>query len=306
MSYPIKQDIIPVLPRNAYRKGIGAYEGVVDHSTASPEATDENEATYFKREWNNRKAFPHFVVDWDSITQLADTNYICWASGNGNSRYVQIELCETKDPAKFQESYKRYVWLTAKLLKDKNLGVSEGGTLVSHDWVSKHLGGTNHVDPIGYLASYGISWQQHVANVAAEYKSYFQQSTSKPSIVYEAHIQDIGWQGKERNGETAGTVGRSLRLEALTVKLENSSARLEMEGHIQNVGWTSMRTNGEVIGTIGEGLRLEAVKIKANGLNVAYRVHVQNIGWTSWKMNGEAAGTTGQGLRIEAIEIKLV
>lgn len=127
----------------------------------------------------------------------------------------------------------------------------------------------------------------------------------KPSVVYEAHVQDIGWQGIKRDGETAGTTGQSLRLEALTVKLENSSARLEMEGHIENLGWTSLRTNGEVIGTIGEGLRLEAVKIKADGLNVAYRVHVQNIGWTSWAKNGEVAGTTGQGLRIEAIEIKL-
>lgn len=180
MTYPIKQDLIPGLPRIPYRHGLGAYEGVVDHSTATPEATDENESVYFHREWKNREAFPHFVVDWDSITQLADTTYIAWAAGNGNPRYVHIEFCETRDPEKFKASYDRYVWLTAEILRRKGLGVSDGGTLVSHDWVSKNLGGTNHVDPIGYLASHGVSWGQHIANVQAMYNSFFSQPAPTP------------------------------------------------------------------------------------------------------------------------------
>lgn len=126
-----------------------------------------------------------------------------------------------------------------------------------------------------------------------------------PSVVYEAHIESIGWQGPKRNGETAGTTGQSLRLEALTVRLENTNANLEMEGHVENKGWTTVRTNGEIFGTVGQGLRLEAIKIKSEQLTVSYRVHVQNIGWTDWKKNGEVAGTTGQALRIEAVEIKL-
>ena len=175
MAYEIRKEIIIDLPQYSYRNGVGNWEGVVDHSTATPEATDEAESRYFHREWRNRQAFPHFCVDWDSITQLADTNYQAWAAGNGNPRYVHIELCETKDPAKFQESYKRYIWLTAYVLKQRNLGVKDGVTLVSHDWVSKNLGGTNHSDPIGYLASHGINWSQHVANVSAEYNGTLQQ-----------------------------------------------------------------------------------------------------------------------------------
>lgn len=130
-------------------------------------------------------------------------------------------------------------------------------------------------------------------------------SPSKPSIVYEAHVQDIGWQGKRRDGETAGTTGQALRLEALTVKLENTNANLQMEAHIQDKGWTSVRSNGEVLGTIGESLRLEAIKINSE-LNIQYRVHIENIGWTPWVSNGAVAGTTGEAKRIEAIEIKLV
>jgi hypothetical protein len=125
------------------------------------------------------------------------------------------------------------------------------------------------------------------------------------SVVYEAHVQSIGWQGTRKDGQTAGTTGQSKRLEALTVKLEGTDAKLEMQGHVESIGWASLRTNGEVIGTMGESLRLEAVKLKVEGLNIHYRVHVQSIGWTDWKKNGEVAGTTGQKKRIEAIEIKL-
>ncbi len=131
-------------------------------------------------------------------------------------------------------------------------------------------------------------------------------TSSAPSIIYDAHIQGVGWQGWKRDGQTAGTTGESKRLEALTVRLENTNAALEMQGHIQGKGWTAIRGNGEVIGTIGLGLRMEAIRLKVTGLNVQYRVHVEYEGWTDWKRNGEEAGTTGQSKRIEAIEIKFV
>lgn len=131
-------------------------------------------------------------------------------------------------------------------------------------------------------------------------------TSSVPSIMYDAHIQGIGWQGWKKDGQTAGTTGESKRLEALTVRLENTAAELEMQGHVQGKGWTTIRGNGEVIGTIGLGLRMEAIRLKVTGLNVQYRVHVEYEGWTDWKRNGEEAGTTGQSKRIEAIEIKFV
>lgn len=168
MSYPITQSFIPGLPKNPYRCGVGVYEGVVNHSTADTGATDENERDFEATHWND--AFVHFFVDWDSIIQVADTNYLAWGCGpQGNTRYVQIELCETTDSNQFQESYNRYVWLTAKILHDKNLGVVDGKTLVSHDWITKNLGGTTHTDPIAYLASHGVTWAQHVQNVSVAY-----------------------------------------------------------------------------------------------------------------------------------------
>ena len=120
------------------------------------------------------------------------------------------------------------------------------------------------------------------------------------NVIYEAHVQDIGWQGVKKNGETAGTIGQSKRLESLRINCSG----IKFKGHIQNYGWTTERSSGEIIGTVGEDLRLEAVQIFKDGIK--YRVHIQNKGWSNWCSSGEIAGTIGQSLRIEAIEIKLL
>ena len=40
------------------------------------------------------------------------------------------------------------------------------------------------------------------------------------TLYYEAHVQNIGWQGKKKAGETAGTTGKSYRIEAVRLWLE--------------------------------------------------------------------------------------
>lgn len=132
-----------------------------------------------------------------------------------------------------------------------------------------------------------------------------EKATSKPSIIYQVHVQGIGWQKEVKNGETAGTTGKELRLEAFTIRLKDTDDLITVEAHVEKKGWTPVRTNGEVVGTIGEGLRLEAIKIKCGKHSIYYRTHIQGLGWQEWKKNGEMSGTTGQSKRIEAIEIKL-
>jgi N-acetylmuramoyl-L-alanine amidase CwlA len=161
MSYEIKKDFIPGLPQSPYRNGIGHYEGVCMHNTACMNDSDESQTVYFKREWKNRSAFVHAFCDHDSITQNADWNYKSWGCGNGNSRFINIELCNTKDTAKFEAGFNRWAWLASKKLFERKLGVTDGVTLVSHDWVSKHLGGTNHSDPmiiLRFTAKIGAMW----------------------------------------------------------------------------------------------------------------------------------------------------
>jgi N-acetylmuramoyl-L-alanine amidase CwlA len=168
MSYEITVDLIPGLPELPYRNGVGNYEGVVAHATANYGDTAAGERNYEAGHYND--AFVHFFVDHTSIIQGANTKYLAWGAGHvANQRFVHVELCQTHDNAQFQEAYKRYVWLLAKLLKDRNLGVTRKSTFWTHHDVSTVLGDTDHTDPDEYLASHGVSIDKLVADVAAEY-----------------------------------------------------------------------------------------------------------------------------------------
>lgn len=129
-------------------------------------------------------------------------------------------------------------------------------------------------------------------------------------INYQAHVQDIGWQATVNNGSTAGTTGKSKRIEALNVSLSNSdySGGVQVRCHVQDIGWQGWNTSG---GTTGKGKRVEAIQVRltgdvANYYDVYYRVHAQDVGWTTWAKNSASAGTEGYGRRLEAIQIKLV
>ncbi|MED1381791.1 N-acetylmuramoyl-L-alanine amidase [Bacillus mycoides] len=160
--------LISDLPKTPYRGGIGAYEGVVAHSTATPEAPAINIQKYESRTWQN--AFVHFAVDWDETIQIADTRYIAYGAGSiANKRFVHVELCETANYEKFKRSYEKYVKLVAKILKDNNLSVEKG--LWTHDDVRKYLGGTDHEDPLDYLKSHGVSEAQFRADVQRAYNN---------------------------------------------------------------------------------------------------------------------------------------
>lgn len=132
-----------------------------------------------------------------------------------------------------------------------------------------------------------------------------QQPTQQSKVEYEAHVQDIGWQGVKRDGQTAGTVGESKRLEALTVRLtdKNANYNLKIQAHIENEGDTAAVSGGGIVGTVGMNRRIEAIKIDSP-VPLQYRVHQQDIGWTSWTNQGNWCGVKGQSKRIEAVEIK--
>lgn len=159
--------IIPDLPKQPYRNGVGAYEGVVAHSTATPEAPAINIQKYESRTW--RSAFVHYAVDWDETIQIADTRYIAYGAGPAaNKRFVHVELSETSNPAKFKSSYERYVKLLAKILKDRGIHPSKG--LWTHKDITYKLGGTDHEDPLDYLRSHGVSESQFRADVQKAYE----------------------------------------------------------------------------------------------------------------------------------------
>ncbi len=89
----------------------------------------------------------------------------------------------------------------------------------------------------------------------------------KGGIEYATHVQNEGWQNYVADGELSGTKGKSLRLEAIKIRL-----------------------TGEL----------------AETYSVEYRTHVQNEGWQKWVKDDAMSGTKGKSLRLEGIQIRLV
>ncbi len=134
------------------------------------------------------------------------------------------------------------------------------------------------------------------------------------SVQYSTHVQSYGWETDWKNdGEMSGTSGEAKRLEAIKIKLDNTTLHggIEYRTHVQTYGWLGWTKNGAMSGTEGEAKRLEAIQIRLTGelsevYDVYYRVHAQSYGWLGWAKNGACAGTAGYAKRLEAIEIVLV
>ncbi|MED1116469.1 N-acetylmuramoyl-L-alanine amidase [Bacillus paramycoides] len=209
--------IIPDLPKQPYRNGVGMYEGVVAHSTATPEAPAINIRNYEARTW--RSAFVHYATDWDETIQIASTKYQAWGAGPAaNKRFVHVELSETSDPIKFKKSYERYVKLLAKILRDRNIDPSIG--LWTHKDITYKLGGTDHEDPIDYLRSHGVSESKFRADVLKAYngdsisvEAKPQQPNEVPGVINEVGVAYVdGYNVNLRSGpSTTNSVIRKLQ-----------------------------------------------------------------------------------------------
>lgn len=138
-------------------------------------------------------------------------------------------------------------------------------------------------------------------------------SLKKPALSYRANCQSSGWMATVSEGATAGTTGKSRRLEALNINFQNFDGKngITYRAHVANVGWQSWKKGGETAGTTGKGNAIEAMQIKLSGgmdsfYDIYYRMHVADYGWLGWAKNGEPAGTTAGGVRGEAIQITIV
>lgn len=135
---------------------------------------------------------------------------------------------------------------------------------------------------------------------------------NKPSIQYRVQVQDHAWMSWVNEGEMAGTVGESRRMETLQVRMINcEGVSLKFYAHIQDLGDCYFTDKDEYVGTVAQSKRVEAIGITSEGLKekgyqLQYRVQVQDIGWMPWVNDGEVAGTRYQSKRLETIEIKVV
>lgn len=181
-KYPIQVNLISGLPKEPYSSG--HYIGVIAHATAVYNDSPDSERNVEVTGWKN--AFVHFFVGRGKIEQVADVNYVAYGSGRTANHlgYVHVELCQTYDSAQFAQDYAMYVWLLAKILHDRGLGVIDGVTLMSHAQVSAKWHQTDHTDPIDYLASHGKSWNDLVIDVTMAYQEMEEGNTMDVCVVY--------------------------------------------------------------------------------------------------------------------------
>ncbi len=176
--------------------------------------------------------------------------------------------------------------------------------------------GTSYLPVMSEMCSgYNAESGSKIQTVQVSYqgaKTSFQLETTT-AVVYQTHVQRIGWQGLRYNGAMSGTEGQSKRLEAIRISLagQDVSGDIEYRTHVQSKGWeTEWVKNGKDSGTVGISKRLEAIQIRLTGemaqkYDIYYHVHAQSYGWLGWAKNGEPAGTAGYGKRLEGIEIVL-
>ena len=239
-------------------------------------------------------------------------------------------------------------WFTAKtggneINKDTKVEITSNQTIYAH-WTANRYnikydtkGGTVNSDgkAVTFGAAYGdlptperagytfMGWwldsssegkvdSNTIVDIASDHILYAHWQVNSVSIMYKAHVQNIGWQQVVSNGQMAGTVGRGLQVEALNVKLTSKEdLGLIYSTHVQDYGWMNNSFNGETSGTVGQSKRVEAVMMKLTGsaaskYDIYYRVHSQNIGWLGWAKNGQPSGTAGLSYRVEAIQIEVI
>lgn len=186
------------------------------------------------------------------------------------------------------------------------------GMIIEHCFINNVSDYNNYLNSDAKLQKLGVADANGIVSALGLTKaSENSVVTSSPSISYQTHVQDYGWQSWKLNGEVSGTVGQSKRLEGINIKLSNINGNIEYKTHVQDIGWQDWKSNGQMSGTTGQSKRLEAIQIKlsgeaANQYDVYYRVHAQDYGWLDWAKNGESAGTEGYSKRLEGIQIVLV
>ncbi|MDF9626677.1 peptidoglycan recognition family protein [Bacillus cereus] len=284
-----REMIIPGLPKVEYRNGYGAYEGVVAHSTATPEAPAINIRNYEARTW--RSAFVHYATDWDETIQIASTKYQAWGAGlAANKRFVHVELSETSDSIKFKKSYERYVKLLAKILRDRNIDPSIG--LWTHKDITYKLGGTDHEDPIDYLLSHGVSESKFRTDVLKAYNGNSisieakpQQPDEVPGVMNEVGVAYIdGYNVNLRFGpSTTNSVIRKLQ----------KGESYKVWGKVGN--WLNLGGNQWVYND-SSYIRYKEESLSVEGKHVVSKVNdLRFYSKPSW-LDRDVAGTLDEGL----------
>ena len=149
---------------------VASHYYIIMHDVGAESGAAAN-ANYLRNNWEN--AYTQFVVgDGGQVFEVGEPGYVSWGALNANPYSpVQIELGRTYNRSQFIRDYTTYVNVARYYARQYGipLTLDQGGAgtpgIKSHNWVTQHLGGS-HVDPYGYLASWGIGQRQFANDLA--------------------------------------------------------------------------------------------------------------------------------------------
>ena len=168
MGYTIKQDIV-VPDRYVYNASQlqPGFHQIHLHSTGNPNSSVQNERDYLAGHYNTAN-YTHLVgitngeVD---IRQVMNTNGGAWdVGGDWNwETWAAIEFVEgsIKSTEDFNKAYPAYIWLARYLASQAGIPYTIDNSSIAgiktHNYASATGHGSDHVDPIPFLAKWGVS-----------------------------------------------------------------------------------------------------------------------------------------------------
>ena len=251
---------------------------------------------------------PDISQNGKNVAQAIQNQLVSLGIRDRGIKFRTIDTNEYPDPYRYDDGSVADYYGIIRNAKYNGLT----GMIIEHCFINNVSDYNNYLNSDAKLQKLGVADANGIVSALGLTKaSENSVISSSPSISYQTHVQDYGWQSWKSNGEVSGTVGQSKRLEGINIKLSNINGSIEYKTHVQDIGWQDWKSNGQMSGTSGQSKRLEAIKVKlsgeaANQYDVYYRVHAQDYGWLDWAKNGESAGTEGYSKRLEGIQIVLV
>ncbi len=251
---------------------------------------------------------PDISQNGKNVAQAIQNQLVSLGIRDRGIKFRTIDTNEYPDPYRYDDGSVADYYGIIRNAKYNGLT----GMIIEHCFINNVSDYNNYLNSDAKLQKLGVADANGIVSALGLTKASDNSVvSSSPSISYQTHVQDYGWQSWKSNGEVSGTVGQSKRLEGINIKLSNINGSIEYKTHVQDIGWQDWKSNGQMSGTTGQSKRLEAIKVKlsgeaANQYDVYYRVHAQDYGWLDWAKNGESAGTEGYSKRLEGIQIVLV
>lgn len=224
-----------VVPSGLAQQGgysVPPYTSVHAHDTGNPNSSMQNEHDYLAGHYND--AFYTHLVGWNPSTgqaeawQVAETNQGAWdlgtRSGNANG-YASVEFVggSISTQSQFNAAYQVYVELLRQLADEAHankildpqeaIATAGAGYIITHNFASRNGFGSTHVDPLQFLAKWGISYDQFKNDIASGGSVNPGQSQApQPSAQHDNDVQYmkqfgyVVWNGKQFNVDDRGYI----------------------------------------------------------------------------------------------------